>query len=240
MQVNSGLATRPPRARSCIRLQLLWSASRRIRLMPISPGPRILRFGPDGKRYVTSGETNHHDLAQDLGSLGGKILRLNADGSIPAGNPSATRGSMRLGLRNSFGMVFHPQTGDLWITENGPDCNDEVNRIVAGGNYGWPIVTGNDPRFRDPIVAFTPTIGPTGLVTIPKNSLYPSTFHNNLLFADVNGGKLHRIVLAGIGAQLDHLGSASIAPLSEPVAPNLTMDHDSNRPSRPPFADIPR
>ena len=82
---------------------------------------------------------------------------------------------------------------------------------MAGGNYGWPIVTGivNDPRFLNPILAITPTIGPTGIVTIPPNSLYPPTFHNNLLFAEVNGGKLRRIVLAG--AQLDHLGAVTVA-----------------------------
>ena len=173
----------------------------------------VPRFGPDGKLYVTIGEFNNRNLAQDLGSLGGKILRLNADGTAPTDNPSffGDRRIYAMGLRNSFGMVFHPQTGHLWVTENGPERNDEVNRIVAGGNYGWPIVTGiaNDPRFRDPIVAFTTTIGPTGIVTIPQNSLYPFTFHNNLLFADVNGGKLRRIVLAG--AQLDHLGSVSVA-----------------------------
>ena len=177
----------------------------------------ILRFGPDGKLYVTIGEFDLRTPAQDLGSLGGKILRLNADGSIPADNPffSNTNANAKkvysLGLRSTFGMVFHPQTGHLWITENGPDSDDEVNRIVAGGNYGWPIVKGiaNDPRFLDPIVAFTPPFGPTGIVTIPQNSLYPTTFHHNLLFAEVNGGTLHRIVLAG--AQLDHLGSVSVA-----------------------------
>jgi glucose/arabinose dehydrogenase len=177
----------------------------------------VLRFGPDGKLYVSIGEWNQRDLAQDLNSLGGKILRLNADGSIPADNPffSNTNANAKkvysLGLRNSFGMVFHPQTGDLWVTENGPDTNDEVNRIVAGGNYGWPIVRGiaNDQRFLDPIVAFTPTLGPTGIATIPQNSRYPATFHNNLLFAEVNGGKLRRIVLAG--AQLDHLGAVTVA-----------------------------
>jgi aldose sugar dehydrogenase len=173
----------------------------------------ILRFGPDGKLYVTIGEFNNRNLAQDPGSLGGKILRLNADGSAPGDNPSFFRDPRiyAMGLRNSYGMIFHPQTGHLWVTENGPDRNDEVNRIAAGGNYGWPIVTGiaKDPRFLDPIVAFTPPFGPTGIVTIPQNSLYPSRFHHNLLFAEVNGGKLRRIVLAG--AQLDHLGSVSVA-----------------------------
>jgi glucose/arabinose dehydrogenase len=171
----------------------------------------ILRFGPDRKLYVTIGEGNRPNLAQDLSSLGGKILRLNADGSIPADNPFGNSRIYARGLRNSFGMVFHPRTGHLWITENGPERDDEVNRIVAGGNYGWPTVTGiaQDPRFLDPIVAFTPPFGPTGLVTIPHNSVYPASFHNNLLFAEVNGGTLHRIVLAG--AQLDRLGSVSVA-----------------------------
>ena len=173
----------------------------------------VPRFGPDGKLYVTIGEFNNRNLAQDPGSLGGKILRLNADGTAPGDNPSFFRDPRiyAMGLRNSFGMVFHPQTGHLWITENGPDRDDEVNRIVRGGNYGWPIVTGiaNDPRFLDPIVDFTPPFGPTGIVTIPQNSLYPTAFHNNLLFAEVNGGTLRRIVLAG--AQLDHLGSISVA-----------------------------
>lgn len=169
----------------------------------------ILRFGPkDGKLYVTIGEWDQRDFAQNNNSLAGKILRLNADGSIPAGNPFGNSRIYARGLRNTFGMVFHPQTGHLWVTENGPDRDDEVNRIVAGGNYGWPIVTGiaNDSRFLDPIVAITPPIGITGIVTIPQNSLYPETFHNDLLFAEVNGGTLHRIVLAG-----DHLGAVTVA-----------------------------
>jgi glucose/arabinose dehydrogenase len=171
----------------------------------------VLRFGPDGKLYVTIGEFDQPDLAQDLTSLGGKILRLNSDGSIPPGNPFGNSPIYALGLRNSFGLVFHPLTGDLWATDNGPTHDDEVNRIVAGANYGWPIVTGivGDPRFQDPIVTYNPPIGPTDISTIPSNSLYPPEYHHNLLFAEVNGGTLHRLALAG--AELDHLASSSVA-----------------------------
>ena len=127
---------------------------------------------------------------------------------IPGDNPSFFRDPRiyAMGLRNSFGMVFHPQTGHLWITENGPDRNDEVNRIVAGGNYGWPNVTGIATIQGFSILSLPSRLHwPTGIVTIPPNALYPPTFHNNLLFAEVNGGKFRRIVLAG--AQLDHFGA---------------------------------
>ena len=95
-------------------------------------------FGPDGKLYVVIG-----DGGEDPGTAQtivdeprGKILRLNPDGSVPASNPFASP-VWSFGHRNSIGFAFDPVTGRLWESENGPECNDELNRIVAGGNFAW-------------------------------------------------------------------------------------------------------
>src|SRR5207249_2447194 len=126
--------------------------------------------GPDGKLYVSIGDTGNPALAQDSTSLSGKILRFNKDGTIPTDNPFPGSPVYALGMRNTFGMTFHDDTGDLWITENGPEFPefDEVNRIIAGGNYGWPVVTGiaGNPLFIDPLIEITPTIAPTNIIDI--------------------------------------------------------------------------
>jgi len=170
-----------------------------------------IHFGPDGKLYISVGDANQPILAQDISYLGGKILRINPNGSIPGDNPFPGSLVYALGLRNSFDFTFHPHTGHLWATENGPDDNDEVNRIVSGGNYGWPTVRGiaNNPLFVDPLVAFTPTIAPTGIIAVGSNSAYPTQYHDNLLFADFNTGQIRRLVLAG--AALTQLGTLSVA-----------------------------
>lgn len=97
-----------------------------------------LAFGPDGKLYVVIGDGGEDpDTAQTLlDEPRGKILRMNPDGSVPDSNPF---GSLvwSYGHRNSFGFGFDPGTGRLWESENGPECNDELNRIVAGSNYAW-------------------------------------------------------------------------------------------------------
>ncbi|HWP93696.1 MAG TPA: PQQ-dependent sugar dehydrogenase [Thermodesulfobacteriota bacterium] len=94
-------------------------------------------FGPDGKLYVTIGDVSNPANSQSLDSLAGKILRYNPDGTIPADNPFLDSPIFALGLRNSFDFTFHPATGVIYATENGPNCDDEINRIIAGGNYGW-------------------------------------------------------------------------------------------------------
>ena len=151
-------------------------------------------------------------------TLAGKILRVNPDGSAPLDNPFINDANVNakkvfsLGHRNSYGFTFHGHTGHLWETENGPSDNDEINRIVSGGNYGWPTVGGiaGNPNFRDPILAYTPTIAPTGIIAIPENSTaYPASYRNNLLFVDFNTGKIRRIVLSG--PDLTLLGSSSTA-----------------------------
>ena len=184
----------------------------------------FIRFGPsDGMLYIIVGENEVSSSAQDLTSLRGKILRVNpADGSAPGDNPFFSNPNANaqkvysLGHRNSFGFTFHPHTNDLWESENGPNAHDEINRILAGQNYGWPFISGigsdpiNCPNCINPIFdSLTDRIAPTGIVVIREDSAYPVQYHNNLLFADFNFGQLHRIVLGG--QQLTDFVSHSIA-----------------------------
>ena len=178
----------------------------------------IIKFGPDGKLYVVIGDTEVPSNAQDITSLAGKILRVNPDGSAPPNNPFISNSNpnakkvFSFGHRNSFGFTFHPSNGNLWESENGPNDNDEINRVVSGGNYGWPIVGGiaGNPSYRDPILAFNPVIAPTGITAIPGNSsVYPPVFRNNLLVAAWNDGKIRLVMLNG--ANLDQFGGTSVA-----------------------------
>ena len=138
-------------------------------------GGRI-RFGPDSMLYAITGEAANPSNSQNLGNDAGKVLRLNATGTIPPDNPIPGNPIWAYGIRNSYGFGFDPINGFLWETENGPDCNDELNRIQKGLNYGWgsnntcssppppPQNTNQDgPHPVQPQVWFTPTIAPTGL-----------------------------------------------------------------------------
>ena len=88
--------------------------------------------------YVTVGDGQDPANSQGMDSVNGKILRYVPNGSIPASNPYGSfRAAYNLGLRNSFDFDFHPLTGTIYASENGPDCDDEINRIVPGANYGW-------------------------------------------------------------------------------------------------------
>jgi glucose/arabinose dehydrogenase len=167
-------------------------------------GGRI-EFGPDGKLYVATGDGEQQARAQDRSSLGGKILRLEKDGSVPADNPFPGSPVFSLGHRNVQGLAFQPDTGVLYETEHGPSgffpacCQDEVNRIEAGANYGWPIVTGKpgDQRFRDPIAwsGNIDTWAPSGAAFATR----PGPLRGSLLFATLRGQHLHRIVFTPDG-----------------------------------------
>ncbi|CDI05914.1 PQQ-dependent sugar dehydrogenase [Candidatus Nitrosotenuis uzonensis] len=124
---------------------------------PIHDGGRI-KFGPDGKLYITTGDAAIASLAQDPNSLAGKILRINPDGTIPDDNPFENSPVYSYGHRNPQGLDWDPKTGMLVATEHGPSgergfAHDEINIIHPGKNYGWPEVIGNehDSRYVNPL-----------------------------------------------------------------------------------------
>ncbi len=130
-----------------------------------------LKFGPDSKLYITTGDADRPMLAQDLKSLNGKILRVNDDGSIPADNPfvkidTARKEIWTYGHRNTQGIDFQTGTGNLYNSEHGPTGGDEVNFIEKGLNYGWPVIHHRETKKNmvSPLAEFTPSIGPSEIL----------------------------------------------------------------------------
>ena len=124
-----------------------------------------LAFGLDSTLFITIGDAAESDRAQIENDIGGKVLRLNANGTIPLDNPFGDSPVYSIGHRNSFGICVDPATGDVWETENGPSSDDEVNRIESGGNYGWPDQLGPGGRlagYVDPVLDYPQVIVPTG------------------------------------------------------------------------------
>lgn len=162
-------------------------------------GCRLL-FGLDGKLYLTTGDADVPRKAQELNALNGKILRLNDDGSIPADNHFVTQTGARpevwsYGHRNPQGIDFQPGTGYLFDTEHGPNGGDEVNRVVKGANYGWPVVHHQDvrPGMERSLLEFTPSIGP-GSAIFYEGKAFP-LFKGDLLVACLRGEAILRVQL---------------------------------------------
>jgi glucose/arabinose dehydrogenase len=157
----------------------------------IHDGGRIA-FGPDGKLYVATGESGNPELAQDRSSLGGKILRINPDGSIPSDNPGPGSPVWSFGHRNIQGLAWD-SAGRLWATEYGANRLDELNLILPGGNYGWPMAEGraDTPGLIDPVVQWgTGEASPSGL----------AYFGGALWVAALRGQRLYQIPVGADGS----------------------------------------
>jgi glucose/arabinose dehydrogenase len=162
-------------------------------------------FGRDGMLYMATGG-NVGFVAQEPGSLRGKILRVRDDGTVPPDNPFIGRAGYRpeiytLGHRNSLGLLVNPETGVIWNHENGPNGGDKVNVIVPGHNYGWPVVSfGRDyagPRISDypvkegmdaPLVVWVPSIAVAGM-TLYTGDRFPN-WKGNLLVGSMRTGEI--------------------------------------------------
>jgi aldose sugar dehydrogenase len=175
-------------------------------------GSRLV-FGRDGTLFVALGERNLKTPAQDLKTTHGKVVRINADGSVPKDNPFVDRDGLKpeiwsSGHRNIQGAALHPETGKLWTIEHGPRGGDEINVPLAGKNYGWPVIgygidysgakiheTTAKPGMEQPVYFWTPSIAPSG-AAFYTGTLAPE-WSGNLFVGALAGQHLSRLVLDG-------------------------------------------
>lgn len=170
-----------------------------------------LAIGPDEKLYVTTGDAQRVNAAQDAGSLAGKILRLNLDGSVPADNPIAGSPVFSLGHRNPQGLAFD-RDRQLWAAEFGQNTWDELNRIEPGANYGWPVVEGigGDERFVDPVQQWaTSEASPSGLAIAGDTLFLAGLRGQRLIAVDIANPAASTPVFAG---QFGRIRDALLGP----------------------------
>ncbi len=151
-------------------------------------------FDDEDHIFISTGDSDNPALSQQILSLAGKILRLNKDGSIPSDNPFPGSPVFSFGFRNVFGIAKDPRSGNLFVSENGPDCDDEINELIPGGNYGWRpgFPCGDtDPNFIQPIYRVSPSLGFTG-ITFYEGGVFPE-LRDSLLLADFNTGQIKRL-----------------------------------------------
>ena len=170
-----------------------------------------LAWGPDGLLYMTIGERGDRNRAQNTASHGGKLLRLREDGSAPPDNPFVGKEEYKpeiysYGHRNGQGLAFHPTTGALWENEHGPQGGDELNIILPGRNYGWPVATyGREygpngslispvpwkEGIEEPITVWVPSIGISGLMFYTGDK-FPD-WKGNIFVGGLSGLAVHRV-----------------------------------------------
>lgn len=180
-------------------------------------GSRLV-FARDKSLFITLGERFLGSPAQDVAQHLGKVVRINRDGSLPADNPvwgaGARPGLWSIGHRNPQGAALHPDTGELWVSEHGPQGGDEINIARAGSNYGWPLVSyGCDygapvgdacrigggvhaPTYVEPLTFWVPTsIAPSNMVFY-SGAMFPE-WQGQILMGSLAGQALWRLTLSG-------------------------------------------
>ncbi len=180
----------------------------------------VMEFGPDGKLYVGTGSVSDSShLPQDMGSLAGKVLRVNDDGTIPDDNPfGADSPVYTLGHRNPKGMTWDKESGQMYLAEQGPTKNDEINIIKPGKNYGWPEQQcssgeqkkgedeGGEEQFVDALICYDPSIEPGGIVIYYGNKL---PYKGELIMASLVASNLYTVDLEKKGGGEDEEVSSS-------------------------------
>ena len=174
-------------------------------------GSRIA-FDEEGYLYFSIGDRGNRDEnPQDITRDGGKIYRLNPDGTIPNSNPfvgeaNAKEAVYSYGHRNPQGMTVNPETNNIWVHEHGPQGGDEINIVQAGANYGWPVVTFGEnydgtpitentsgPEFENPLHYWLPSIAPSGMLYVTSEK-YPH-LNGNLLVGSLKFQYLEHLIL---------------------------------------------
>lgn len=175
-----------------------------------------MQFGPDGKLYIATGDLYKSENAQNLNNYHGKLLRINADGSIPSGNPFSdpedSEEKKRIwayGLRNAFTFDIHPKTGKIYVNDVGLVDYEEINDATAGGrNFGWPAEEGpaENPAYTSPVYSYKRVLEPGnehgcaitgGVFFNPASTNYPAAYKNKYFFQEYCNGWIAMLDLEG-------------------------------------------
>jgi len=212
-----------------------WSQS------PTNFGGRMT-FGEDGKLYITIGERQEETRAQDLMDHGGKVIRLNEDGSVPADNPFIGNDAVlpeifAYGIRSPQGLAFNPWTGDLWENEHGPLGGDEINIIEAGKNYGWPLATFGLDYDGYPFTEETEGEGleQPFMYWIPSIAITGMSFYEGVAFPNWQGNAFVGAMVMGRTPMTGHFQRITFSDEGVPLArePILVDLHQRIRDVRP-------
>ncbi len=188
-----------------------------------------LTIGPDHKLYLIFGDRNMPEAARDPAQLEGSILRYNLDGTIPADNPFPGSPVYAYGIRNGFGLAFHPLSGLLYETENGSDCDDELNIIQAGADYGWGVHAWDACPYPDE--GAEPPLHQWGRIVAPADLMFYTSdflpqFQGDLLVCAHNESQIFHIRLTANGSGVREVRKVEIPGQYELCRVTLTQGPD--------------